>query len=437
MNDRSTGAYAGGHLKSAVSRNEAKMQCPGDSPRPLNVVIVGAGIGGLAAAISLRRNGHRITIFEASQSKSEIGAGITVQRNAVRVLKHLGYSKENLKAIDFDGAELYDAKTGARTTAPWLIAKPEDEDIFCHRNDLHEELARLATGEGDGPPVQIRLGSKILACDPEVGTVTLNNGESISADLVVGADGIHSAVRTGILGHVVKAPPSGLSCFRCLFDTSALNTIPDLDWLTDGISGARVVAWREGGPIRSFFIYKCSNGSLVNLVGYYADAAQDEPTWTPTVTREEILETFKGFNPRFLRIFDLPADSPPMRWQLRALPLISTWIRGRTALLGDSAHASLPLLGQGAAMAFEEAATLGCLLPLGTNKEDVPVRLEAYQTLRKERGDYMNAEAQAQAAVPEKRGIYLTSREMQRHVLEYDAIKVAGDYYEAHFGDKI
>jgi 2-polyprenyl-6-methoxyphenol hydroxylase-like FAD-dependent oxidoreductase len=129
--------------------------------------------------------------------------------------------------------------------------------------------------------------------------------------------------------------------------------------------------------------------------------------WTPTASRDEILETFDGFHPKFLRLMDLPAASPILKWQIKVAPLLPTWIRGRTALLGDSAHATLPLLGQGLALAVEEAATLGCLLPRGTTRDEVPARLEAYQQLRKERGEYVNTESAAQAAVPEKRGTYL------------------------------
>ncbi|KAJ7168673.1 FAD/NAD(P)-binding domain-containing protein [Mycena filopes] len=407
----------------------------GNSPRPLNVAIVGAGLGGLAAAIALRRNGHRVRIFEASEAKSEIGAGITAQRNAVRVLEHLGYCQENVKPIHFDGAEIFNARTGVGRTATWLTPRAEGEsDIFCHRSDLYNELKRLATGDvGDGPPAQLLLGHKVLACDPDAGIITLNNGETTEADLVIGADGIRSVVRDGILGEVVKAPASGWSCIRCVFDASTLDDIPELDWLTVGVSGARVVTWTDGGPLRSFFIYKCRSGALVNVVAYHEDPAQDEPTWTPTVTRAEILEKFEGFHPKFLRVFDLPTDSPILRWQLRAVPLLPTWIRGRAALLGDAAHGTLPLLGQGAAMAFEEAVALGCLLPPGTRKEDVPARLEGYQALRKERGEYVNVEAVEQAAVLEKRGSYFRSREMQALILEYDTVKVTQEYYEAHF----
>ncbi|KAJ7212862.1 FAD/NAD(P)-binding domain-containing protein [Mycena haematopus] len=412
------------------------MTHPQDSPRPLNVAIVGAGIGGLAAAVSLRRNGHHIRIFESSQIKTEVGAGIGLQRNAVRILERFGCSRENLKPVAFDGIVVFDAKTGDSTSLQWLIPRTDGTpDLSCHRSDLHDELKRLAIGEGEGPPSQLFLDSKVVACDPEAGTVTLRSGEIYQADVVIGADGVHSAVRASILDRDnTRVPGSGLSCFRCLFDASGLDEIPELAWLSEGIIGARSVAWREDGPLRMFFIYKCRSGTLVNFVGFHTDPKQGDPDWTPATTREEVLQTFHSFHPKFLRIFDLPAASPLMKWQLRVTPILPTWIRGRTALLGDAAHATLPLLGQGLAMGVEDAAALGCLFPLGTTKEDVPTRLEAYQALRKERADYVNTESVAQAR-PEKRGTYIRSREMQSVVYEHDAVKTAQEYYAAHLGE--
>jgi salicylate hydroxylase len=176
--------------------------------------------------------------------------------------------------------------------------------------------------------------------------------------------------------------------------------------------------------------------------------------WTPTGTVEEIREKFQEFHPKFLRLLDLSPATPILKWQLRALPDLPTWISGRVALLGDAAHATLPLLGQGAAMAIEEAGALGCLLPLGTTTEDVPARLEAYQTLRKERGEFVRAESILQAEVPAKRGSFLRcecstcgfskpllmlwpAREMQASLIEHDTIKITQEYYDAHFGGGI
>ncbi|KAJ7814421.1 hypothetical protein B0H14DRAFT_1419408 [Mycena olivaceomarginata] len=297
------------------------MPLPEDSLAPLNVAVVGAGIGGLATAIALRRNGHHIRIFEASQIKTEIGAGVGLQRNVLRILKHFGYSRENLKPVNFDGLIVFDAETGDSKTLPWLVIQTdENHDLSCHRSDLHDELKRLAIGEDEGPPAELLLDSKIVSCDPEAGTLTLASGKIFHADLVIGADGVHSTIRTSILGHETKSPASEWSCFRCLFKAPSLHEIPELDWLMEGFSGARNVAWRGGGPWRMFFIYKCRSGTLINFVGFYTDSKQGDPDWTPAASREEILETFQGFHPKFLRILDLPVESTPMKWQLRVTP---------------------------------------------------------------------------------------------------------------------
>jgi 2-polyprenyl-6-methoxyphenol hydroxylase-like FAD-dependent oxidoreductase len=124
------------------------------------------------------------------------------------------------------------------------------------------------------------------------------------------------------------------------------------------------------------------------------------------VTREEVFEEYKDFGPQFQTFPELAKD-PINLWQMRALlPALPTWTKGRLALLGDSAHGTLPTLGQGAAMAVEDAGALGCMLPLGTKPEEVPSRLAAYQDLRKERGEFVTIESLEQVTVPEKRGAF-------------------------------
>ncbi|KAK7063529.1 FAD/NAD(P)-binding domain-containing protein [Favolaschia claudopus] len=403
---------------------------------PLNISIVGAGIGGLAAAIALRRNGHHVKIFEASETKTEVGAGLGVQPNAWNILEQFGCVRENLKPSNWDGTVVFDAKNGVGITRPFLVSQGDEtkNSVFCHRSDLHEELRRLAVDESETrfPPIKFHLDTKVVACNPDLGTVTLASGESIPADVVIGADGIHSVIRTSVIGHVVKAPATGWTCFRCLFDASNLDGSEGLEWLTEGLTGARSVILREQ-DLRMFFIYPCRKGTLINFVGIHPDPDQEAAGWTATATIDDVRTKFSSFNSKFLRLLDLPLYTPILRWQLRALPILPTWIHGRTALLGDAAHATLPMLGQGAAMAIEEAAVLACLLPLGTTREDIPARLEAYQTLRKERGDFVGTESVKQAAVPAKRGEYLRSREMQATMIGYDALKVGQEYYNANF----
>ncbi|KAF7336870.1 FAD/NAD(P)-binding domain-containing protein [Mycena venus] len=399
----------------------------------ISISIVGAGIGGLTAALALRRNGHHVQIFEASEIKTEVGAALGVPLNALRVLDHLGISRDNLKSVPFSGGVSFDAESGERTHSWAAPASSPMIGLLCHRSDLYEELKRLAIGEGEGPRAKLHLGAKVVACDPEKATITLNNGEVIEADLVLGADGVHSVIRTHILGEVQKASPSGVSCFRAVFE---LRDVPELQWLTEGVSGTRSFAAKEG-PFRYLLMYPCRKGNLLNFIGFYADSQEDAAGWTPTASREDIIAKFQGFHHTYLPVLDLPTHSEIFKWQLRVLPLLPTWIRGRTALLGDAAHATLPFLGQGAAIAMEEASTLGCLLPPGTRREDIPERLQAYQDIRKERGEFVRTESVEQLKRLMDGGRLIRYQEIQSTLLQYDAIGAARKCYEERFGNKL
>ncbi|KAJ7355848.1 FAD/NAD(P)-binding domain-containing protein [Mycena albidolilacea] len=399
----------------------------------LKVSIVGAGIGGLTAALALRRNGHHVQVFEASEIKTEVGAALGVPLNALRVLEHLGISKANLKSVPLSGAVSFDPQSGENTKM--FFSEDQSEraiSLMCHRSDLYEELKRLAIGDGEGLPVELHLAAKVVACDPEAGTISLNSGEVVHADLILGADGVHSVVRTGILGEVQKPSPSGVSCFRTTF---ALPEGPELQWLTEKPSGTRSSLAKDG-PFRMILMYPCRNATLLNFIGFYDDSLEDAGGWKPKGSREEILAKFKDYHPTLLSVLDLPPQSEILKWQLGVLPRLPTWIRGRAALLGDAAHATLPFLAQGAAMAIEEAGALGCLLPAGTRVEDVPGRLEAYQDIRKERGEFVNHESVEQLKSLRRGGPVIRFQEVQAKLVHYDALGAARECYEARFGRK-
>ncbi|KAJ7136731.1 FAD/NAD(P)-binding domain-containing protein [Mycena epipterygia] len=397
----------------------------------LDISIVGAGLGGLAAAAALRPHGHRIKIFETSTMNKEIGAAIGVQANAVRVLEYLGYRKENFKGVDQEGIIHFesDGQPSARS-----FRTPQG-GYFCHRVDVHEELKRLATGpEGVGEPAKLILGAHVIGCDPVEGTITLEDSQIVHADLVLGADGIHSTIRTHVLGYVETAPATGISAFRFFFPASKLEGNSEFDWFTHGVSGGRIVTCQDD-PDRRMFLCLCRNGTTVNVAIQFPEKKIRIPlvTWSSPATVEDVLSEFKDFHPKYLNFLGL-AEEPILRWQLRALPLLPTWIKGRTALLGDAAHATFPTLGQGTAMALEDAGALGCLFSAGTKREEVGARLEAYQQLRKSRGEFINRESLEQIIIPEKRELFAKSPEMRKAVLDYDAIKEAKEYYSARFG---
>ncbi|KAJ7692944.1 hypothetical protein B0H17DRAFT_1200265 [Mycena rosella] len=399
--------------------------------QPLSISVVGAGIAGLAAAIALRRNGHVVQIFESAAITAEIGAAIVVPVNSQRVLEKFGYVQENLKAVHFDAVVGYDSKGGKGTAAGWLIPL-EKQNLLCHRSDLRTELERLALGPGEGPASVLHTSSQVVGCDTEEGTITLKDGRIIQADVVLGADGISSAIRNHIIGYVQKSIGSGQSCYRSLLDTAKLTEISELDWMKEDRSGLRIVVFR-GSPLRTLLMYPCRSGTLLNFVAIFDDPTQEDLDWPAASTREEVQARFAGFDAQFQPLLAALPEVVP-RWQQRTVPVLPTWVRGRAAILGDAAHATMPTLGQGAAMAVEDAGALGVLFPAGTTRADVPARLAAYEALRKPRGEWLAQRSLEQAVVPQKRGEYIQSKEMQEYMMEYDALKAAKNIYEERFG---
>lgn len=327
------------------------------SSEPFQIVIVGGGIAGLAAAIALRGPNRQITVLEQSRLCSEIGATISLQPNATRILKNTWGLSDLLESANGTidcGFRIFNTEGRIVNEIP-LLAKTQygADRIIWHRQDLHTYLLRSAKSTARaGPPVIVRTSARVTHCDCDAGTVTLEKQEILTADLVVGADGIHSRLRAIVTKEDIKPKPTGSSCYRLMMSSEALrqraplfaSRIAPEDPYTSMIMAhdCRLIM----GPARQ--------GTLYSVVGLVPDERMNEnpdsaQSWVTEGDRDKMLETFKDF-PNWSRDMLQLAESIGL-WQLRDIDPLKTWHRGRVILIGDAAHAMLPT--QGKLMMFE------------------------------------------------------------------------------------
>ncbi|KAI1307855.1 hypothetical protein F5Y03DRAFT_352060 [Xylaria venustula] len=352
---------------------------------PLQVIIVGAGIAGLCAAVSLRRAGCHATILEKSAFSGEVGAALAISPNGGRVLSRLGFSFARARACEgkswltVDGATLSSLGSIDLTHSKQMFGAPT---WTVHRVDLHNELLRLATEPGDGSngtPAVLSLGSPVAGGTAD-GRVILEDGTTRSADLVVAADGLRSVFRDLVLGAdgVAQRDPSGSAAFRFLVPTELFKKDPGLAQLLESNQGrATMFVDTKDQRERHLVWYECRSGEIQNFVGIHPSHAvsiQDGEE-----ARSKMKEEFSHFHQHVERILSL-ADHVKC-WPLYAQDPYPTWVRGRVVLIGDAAHPMLPFGGQGSNMAIEDGGALGCLLA-DVGPTQVERRLALFEQLR-------------------------------------------------------
>ncbi|SCV49093.1 related to salicylate 1-monooxygenase [Fusarium fujikuroi] len=353
---------------------------------PLKVIIAGAGLGGLGAAIAMARAGHNVEVFEQSRFLNEIGAAIHIAPNATRVLKSWDIDFTELQAVLCNAIKIYD-HTGKLIFVPVKLEElqksigTKDEWLLTHRVDLHSTLRKAATGNTFAGSIKIHTASKVVKADAETAEITLADGVKHKGDLLIGADGVHSKVVSAVAG----SPPVRISTkqntFRFLvpIDKLMANPITGPFFGKLGFDCQHVFTTRD----RRMVVYPCRNAKLLNIVAMHPaeDAGLDsESSWLAGGRVQDLLDVYKQFGPELIEMCRIGEDLK--LWSLATRDPPTKFYKGRTVLLGDAAHPMLPHQGQGGAQSFEDAAALGVLFPADTTLDDVPQRLELYNKVR-------------------------------------------------------
>ncbi len=340
----------------------------------MKIIIVGAGLGGLAAASNLLLAGHDVTIYEQAPELGEVGAGIQVSANAMHVLNHLGLGEKMAKIGVKPGAyvfRLYD--TGEEIHRFHLADHHERLHgapyYQAHRADLHELLADRAM---ELKTDVVKLNHTATAFDEDDGGVTVRfaNGEEARGDLLIGADGLKSIVRRRIAGDV-PATYTGDGAWRLTIPASKLP--PEF-------MGKVMSVWM--GPGGHAVCYYLRGGEIFNFVGCIEKTEVSEESWTNKLPWEALKADFVGWHDDIQTVVETADKDACYLWSLHNRPPIRDWSLKRTTLLGDSAHPTLPYLAQGAVMAIEDGAVLTRALDM---ESDVSDALQLYQRNRVDR----------------------------------------------------
>ena len=338
------------------------------SRNEVSVAVIGGGIGGLAASLSLLKAGLDVHVYEQARALSEVGAGIQISPNASRVLHRLGLAealaKMGVKPSAWHQRRWHDGRTLLRTPlADAIEAAFGFPHYQMHRADVLDALASALPAE------RLHVGHRLtrLLDRDDCVEAEFENGTRIRADALVGADGIHSAVR-GIVFGPEHPRFTGCAAYRGLVPAERLSHL-DIE----------VTAQIWMGPAKHFVHYFVQNRRLVNFVAVIEQDTWTRESWTDAGEIADARAAFAGWHPQVCGM--LESVDQTFLWGLFDRNPMARWSVGRVTLLGDACHAMLPFMAQGAAQAIEDGATLaGCLSQV--DAREVPAALQRYESLR-------------------------------------------------------
>jgi len=335
--------------------------------------IVGAGIGGLVAGIALQRAGHDVVVFEQAKQFARVGADINLTPNAVRALDGLGVgeaARVTAARPTHRISRTYD--TGEETSRLEMADSAEERygapQLTIHRADLLASLAAMFPAE------RVALGkrAKTIAADKDGVSVEFEDGGSARVGVLLGADGIHSAVRTAMFG--AESPRfTGIVAYRAVVPADRVAAVPNLGAFTK---------WWGPNPQSQIVTFPLNRGKDIFI---FATTPQDTwhlESWTAPGSVDELREEYVAYHPDARALLD--ACDTVLKTALYERDPMPAWAKGRMALLGDAAHPMLPFMAQGAGMAIEDAVVLARHLE-GVAMSEATAALQRYEQARIER----------------------------------------------------
>jgi salicylate hydroxylase len=356
--------------------------------RGLKVVVVGAGIGGLTAAAALHQKGIEVEVYEKARELGEVGAGLQIAPNAVKVIRALGLEPEFMEvaaeplerlSIQWDSGEV---RVREKFKGPM-------QEVFgaryhtAHRADLH----RLLLSKVPESAVHTGVACESVANTPNGAVLRTSDGREVEADILIGADGIRSVVRRELFG--ARTPRfTNQVCWRIILPMEELRLAADK--LPVPLNGSEYVGWL--GPTGHVLFYPLRGGKLLNIFAGRVSSEWASDDWTVASSIDEMLQAYAGWHPGMLHMLSRAKEA--YKWGIYDHDPLTTWVQGRIAVLGDAAHPMMPTLAQGAAMSMEDGMAIARAIDV--HRDDPAAALAAFDAERQPRGSKVQLQARQQ-----------------------------------------